>query len=282
MLLLRDPSTFKRRALVYSRRSWQSMRGSGLNRPCAFLHLPKCGGTSLAAGLYGTVPLHLRIGVIDAISTRRAAAITAFGRDDPVLCHEELEHGHLTFALRQQMVLVHMAWGSRLIHGHFFLDDKILEHFASGYGLVTMMRDPADRALSNYRMAVRAGVIPDDVDAWLDGPVGQSMAQACLRYLFGQNVVPPKDLARALDTALGRLEMFSVIGFLENVPAFQSEFARQFGPRPAMPSFNVGSGPAVRLTDGQAERLERLVAADRQLYRHACGMFPELAPGATP
>ena len=178
MSTLPDPARLRRRAELYSRRSWHTLSGRHLAEPCAFVHLPKCGGTSLAAGLYGTVPLHRRIGVIDAPSTRRAAAIAAFGRDDPRLAHEDLEHGHLTFALREQMVLTHMAWETPLIHGHFFVTETLLAHFGDRYRFVTMMRDPVARALSNYRMAVRAGVIAEDLDAWLDGPVGRSMAQA--------------------------------------------------------------------------------------------------------
>ena len=127
------------------------------------------------------------------------------GRDDLLACHEDLAQGHRTFALREGLALTQMALGARLVWGHLLLTHRLAYMAAGRYALVTMMRAPVARALSNYRMAVRAGVIPDDLDAWLDGPVGQSMAQAFLRYLSGRNVVPPGDQAGALATARANL-----------------------------------------------------------------------------
>ncbi len=271
----------RRRAALYARRALASLPGCGLRKPCVFLHLPKCGGTSLAAALYGTVPLHRRVGVIDAPATRRAAALSHFGWDDPLLCHEDLPGGRMTFALREQALLTHLCWGTPLIHGHVFLSEPAHAASAGGHGWVTMMRDPAERAVSNFRMAVRAGVIPDDPEAWLDGPVGRSMAQVHLRYLTGRNVIPPGQEARATAIALDRLGWFDLIGFLDDPEGFSQGFARRFGPRLPMPRLNRAAGGAPRLTDSQHSRLEALVAPDRQVYDAARRMFAEGA-GAGP
>jgi len=269
----------RRRAGLYARRGLSTLPGRGLRRPCVFLHLPKCGGTSLAAALYGTVPLHRRVGVIDALATRRAAALSQFGWDDPMLCHEDLPAGHITFALREQALLTHLCWGTPLIHGHVFLSERARDAGGTGHGWVTMMRDPAERAVSNYRMAVRAGVIPDDPDAWLDGSVGRSMAQVNLRYLTGRNRIDPGQEAEAAAIARDRLGWFELIGFLDDPAGFARGFARRFGPRLPMPRYNRGAGPEVRLTAAQRDRLEALVAPDREVYDAARRLFGRAAAG---
>lgn len=273
MAHLLDPTQLKRRTRLYAQRGRRMAMGGRLRYPCLFMHLPKCGGTSLAAGLYGTVPLHQRIGVIDAISTRRAAAIQHFGRDDMQLCHEDLPNGALTFDLRESLMLTHMAWGSALIHGHVLFSDKAAQHFAAQYRFVTMMRDPVDRAMSNFHMAVRAGVIENDLDTWLGGPVGRSMAQVYLRYFSGQNVVSDLQRAECLARAQKNLDTFHLIGFLDNIPGFCDQFADMFSQRPTVPHYNAAGAGQDGIISAQRAQLEALCAPDYVLYEQARAKF---------
>ena len=263
---LLDRRHLRRRANLAAARLRATLCG-GLAIPVLFLHLPKCGGTSLTAALSGTVALPQRIGVIDALATRRAAAVLSAGRDDLVTCHEDLDQGAETFALRKAQMLTLMAQDCRLVHGHVFYDPDALAAMGGRYALVTMMRDPVARALSNYRMAVRAGVIPDDPEGWLSGPVGRRMAQSATRYLSGQHTID--NLPTALDAARHALDRFALVGVLEDMEGFAADFARRFGIRPSIPRLNVGNGPAVSLTDGQRARLQVLTAPDRKLYARA-------------
>ncbi|MHA3914936.1 hypothetical protein [Halovulum sp. GXIMD14793] len=258
-----------RRTRLYARRSLRSATGRGLTHPVLFLHLPKCGGTSLAAALYGAVPLHQRIGVIDAVATRRVAALIHFGQDDPVLCHEDLPNGHLTFDLREGQMLTHMAWRSRLIHGHVLWSDRAMAAFGDQWRVVTMMREPVTRAISNYRMAVRAGVIEDDLDVWLAGPVGKSMAEVYLRYLSGVNVVLPEAQPQHLERALRALDQVALVGFIDDQAAFSDRFAALFGPSLSLPHYNAATGPDLSLTRVQRARLEANCAADLEIFAAA-------------
>lgn len=272
----------RRRLALATRRARHTLPGAGLRRPCLFVHMPKCGGTSLAQGLYGCVPLHRRIGVIDAPSTRRAAAIQGLDFDDPQAAHEDLSHGHHTFALREGLVLTHMAWQTPLIHGHVLLTPKVLALAGRDYGLVTMLREPQARALSNYAMAVRARVIADDLDAWLAGGIGKSMAQAYVRYLSGATVVEQPGMDAAVALACARLDEFAVVGFLDQTRAFQRRFAGAFGARPAMPRLNQAprSGPV--LSPEQRARLHDLTAPDRAIYAHALARWGAVATTPAP
>ncbi len=266
---LLDRRNLSRRTRLYAQRGLRMATGSGLRHPVLFLHLPKCGGTSLAAALYGSVPLHQRIGVIDAVATRRAAALINFGKDDPVLCHEDLANGHLTFALREAQLLTHMAWNTQLVHGHVLYSSRAMNNFDDRWRIVTMMRDPVARTISNYRMAVGAGVIESDVDAWLEGPVGRSMAEVYLRYLSGCNLVPQDQKDRHLCLALEHFERVELVGFIDDQKTFANRFAQSFGPHLTMPRYNVAKGPEVRLTDRQMDQLRFNCAADLEIYAAA-------------
>lgn len=260
-----------RRLRIYSGRTRAMARG--LRHPCLFLHMPKCGGTSLSEALYGTVPLHKTVAILDAISTRRAAAILGFDRDEDGLCHEDLEHGHLTFDLRERMMLAHMTAGAQLIHGHVLYSEKAQRHFGKRYRIVTVLRDPVSRAISNFSMMVGNGYAEPDVEKWLDGPVGRSHATVFLRYLGGQNVVAPEDEAKVLETAISRLDDIAVLGFLDDLPQFLTRFADQFGVRPQIHRYNQAAWPRIDLTADQRSRLERACAADLAIYDAARSRF---------
>lgn len=258
---------------LYSGRLARTISGKGITAPCVFLHLPKCGGTSLAEALYAAVPMHQRVGVIDALATRRAAAITRFGRDDLWLCHDDLEHGDATFAIRDALLLTHMCWGTRLIHGHLLYTGTMRQPPAQDYRVVTVMREPVPRAISNFRMAVQAGLVPPDPDAWLESPIGRNHATVNLRYLSGRSAVPADDVADALERARENLDRIALVGFLEALPKLVSDFADLLGPRLVLRRHNEAQGPEITLTKRQMARLEALCAPDIALHERALARF---------
>ncbi|MEN0079800.1 MAG: hypothetical protein AAF753_11890, partial [Pseudomonadota bacterium] len=100
-----DRAQLSRILTIYGSRVGRMVVGKKLNAPCLFLHLPKCGGTSLAEALYASVPMNKRVGIIDARSTRAAAAILHHDRNDPWTCHDDFENGHQSFALREKLMV---------------------------------------------------------------------------------------------------------------------------------------------------------------------------------
>ena len=258
-----------RRSRIYSGRIRRALFGAGLRYPCVFVHLPKCGGTSLSEALYATVPIQKRVGVIDAMSTRRAASIMAFGQDNAWRCHDDLEHGHHTFDLREQMVLTHACWGTDLVHGHVLMTDRVRTHLPGRYRFLTIMRDPIQRVISNYRMAVAAGIADPDPDVWLQSPIARAHTTTYLRYLSGQHSVHPEAEDACLERALSALDLFSLIGFLDDLDGFVQEFNTQFGAHLSLHKYNEAKGAQVCLSDAQMARLEEMCAADQAIYHRA-------------
>lgn len=266
---------FKQRSRLYAGRSYHTVPGLGLRHPCVFLHVPKCGGTSVSEALYATVPLHREIGIIDSPSIRRALAIQNTGADD-LSYHDEGPHAEEITLFREAMVLMHMAHQATLVHGHFLWSDAAWEHFGDQYRYVTILRDPVARTISNYRMDKRTGTFTGDFDEFLDSAEGRRKALHKLRYFSGMATVTPDQEARAIDLARQNMERFTLIGFLEDLPGFATDFGRHFGVKPRIPHYNKAEDKPVDLTPDQRRRLEVLCAPDIELFEHARKIAPGL------
>lgn len=262
-----------RRFAIAAGRTSRTVTGTAPRRPSVFFHMPKCGGTSLSEAMYATVPFNQRIGVIDAVATRRAAAIVHFDKDDPQLCHEDLAHGQHTFDLREGLLLQHMAWDTMLIHGHVLWSDRADRHFGDRYGYVTLMRDPVARTVSNMRMTQRAGLTGDDIGAYLDSDTARRHARVYLRYLAGRNDIADGEVAEATQLAKSRLEQFALIGFLDRFDAFAGRYRETFGVRLKMPRLNAAPQRAPDYPDDVIARITRLCAPDLELFDHARTLF---------
>lgn len=259
----------KRRTAIATGRSRRTLPGAAPRHRSVFFHMPKCGGTSLSEAMYATIPINQRIGVIDAVATRRAAAIMHFDRDDAQLCHEDLDHGQLVFDLRESLLLQHMAWDTMLIHGHVLWSDKADRHFGEQYKFVTLLRDPVARTISNMRMTQRAGLVGDDLDAYLEGPVARRHARVYLRYLAGRNDIDERDVPDALSKALTRLERFALVGFLDEFNDFASRYQALFGVGLSMPRLNAAPNDHPNLPQSIQARLRTLCAPDIEIFERA-------------
>lgn len=270
---------FKQRSRLYAGRSLRTMSGQSLRHPCVFLHVPKCGGTSVSEALYATVPLHLKIGILDSPSIRSAMAIQHTGRDD-LSYHDEGPNALAITRFREALVLMHMAHRASLIHGHFLFSEAAWQHFGDRYRYVTILRDPVARTISNFRMDQRTGSFDRDFDAFLDSAEGRRKALHKLRYFSGMATVEPGDEAEALKLARRNMERFALIGFLEDLPGFARDFSTVFGVRPWIPHYNKADDSAFSMTADQRSRLEALCAPDIELFEHAKRIAPGLLSGS--
>lgn len=267
----------KRHLAIVKGRVTRSVSSSVDANRIVFMHMPKCGGTSYSEAMYATVPLNHRIGVIDAHSTRRAAAMKHFGKDDLSLCHEDTDTGHHVFRLREDLLVQHMAWDTMLIHGHVLWSDIAFKHFGGLYKFVTIMRDPIERTFSNFRMAARMGNSDSDLDAYFDGPLARRQATVFLRYLTGQNDIDDDAIPAAIQTAKERLHQFAIVGFLEERNQFLEAYKQAFGVRLALPKLNVAPNPGAKVPAHHLDRLAALCAPDIEIYHYARSCFCEAA-----
>ncbi len=258
----------KRRFRTYGGRGLSTLMG-GIRHPVFFMHLPKCGGTSVAEALYATVPLQQRVGVIDANATRRAMAIYHDDVDALDRQHDDLENSKNVYDFRAQMLINHMAWNTRMIHGHVLFSDRADKHFGARYKYVTVLRDPIARVISNFAHSVQSGMITDDFDAYLDNAISRAHGLTFLRYFSGTPVLSAADEPAALKKSMATLQKFAVIGFLDDLPRFAADYKSVFGIRPRIPRYNQAQTAVKSVRDAQLERLRAIMVHEIAFWDYA-------------
>ena len=258
----------QRRLRTYSVRALSTLTG-GIQQPVFFMHLPKCGGTSVSEALYATVPLQKRIGVIDANATRRTAAIIHDDVDTLHKQHDDLENSANVYKLREHMLINHMAWNSPLIHGHVLFSAQADRHFGNRYCYVTVLREPIARTLSNFADTVSSGMITGDFDAYLNSPIARAHGLTFLRYFSGTATLAKSQEATALTKAKENLKRFSVVGFLEDLPKFCDDYQQVLGARPRMRFYNQAKSAPVRPTPDQMQKLTDMLQNEIAFWNYA-------------
>ena len=230
------------------------------------MHVPKCGGTSVSEGLYATVPMSKRVGVVDANATRRATAMMQAGENQLHLYHDDLPNGAAVFEMREQMLLTHMAWGTHLIHGHILFSEKADAHFGATYKYITLLRDPLARFVSNYNGSVGHGLTKTDFKTYLGTDVARYHALTTLRYFTGQHDIAKGQETQAVETALNIAERFAVIGYLDRLDAFCSEYQTVFGRKPTIYHYNSRKPDAYSPTPQELEHARELLEPEQQFW----------------
>lgn len=263
---------FKRRLNVYAPRMLRMLARREPKHRCWFMHIPKSGGSSVHEALRATVPLNRHVNSIGALETRRAASILHEDRDDLNLVHEDGPACTKLFDLREAQLLSAMAHGDHLIYGHVLFSERADRFFAGDYKYVTVLREPVERVISNYRSCTHEKFFEGSFDEYLDSDVAKLHSRLNLRYFSG--VAKPDDdqISVCLDKAKEHMETFSIIGFIDAIEQFSTAYEQVFGMRPDIPHYNSAKGQAIELSDVQVEKLRALCEPDLILHEYAKGL----------
>lgn len=236
----------------------------GIATRVAYPHVPKCGGTSVTRALrphFDSRAAHGRspaVG-IDAEGSRHTADelgdVLATG-SDPV---HAFRFGLAHYLLQQP--------STRFLFGHFAFGLE-LAAVAPDVAWITLLRDPVDRVLSQYRYnrhKDRGSTRHDlDLDTFLEHRA-PGLLLAPVRYLCGPRLWDAP-VEQQVAAAAEHLATFAVVGTLDDLPRFQRDLSARFGVDVVLPHANRSPAPP-----GD----EREVAAARTALREIAG--PALA-----
>lgn len=253
--------------------------------PLCFMHVPKCGGTSVRHAL------------------ERALSAEALGQmrlDRSAFCGGFEDFVQLSESVRAQIAaddaeLTSMAT-ARVVAGHFSLAS--LSRLAPSSSVAIVLREPRARLVSLYTFwrlhtlemrerwhpyrAIDAAQRPfdefladSDVAPVTDNPV-------CRMLLYGEGLIPTDDLIPASDAsavaaaAVERLETLGLVAVLETGERMWRELSRFFGVslEPAVSNITgvsvslAGEPFRVPITPFTLELLELRTGADARLYEH--------------
>lgn len=262
-------SEFKRRFSIYSSRVGRMVLKKELKHNCWFMHIPKSGGSSIHEALRAVIPMHQHTAYVEAVPTRRAASIYLSDKNDPQLVHEDGSRCKELFDLRDYQLLAHMAHNDALIYGHVLFSNKADKHFGDRYKYITILRDPVERVISNYRSAIYDKYFIGSLDEYLESDVARRHAYLNLRYFSGIAEIHEGKELDAMIEAKQNQDKFSVIGFLDDLNQFCSRFFDVFGAKLTVRHYNPSKSRTILPTSDQMRKLEELCQYDIALYERA-------------
>ena len=248
------------------------LAGGGGRRGLVFVHVPKCGGSSVERALRRARPLGRRL--VGPDQSFRAAMVLTGLPDEEEARHEILARAS---ELRRDLLHYHLADGARLITGHAPLGPHTLDVYGPTHDVVTVLRSPAERLRSHlaFNRSPRAGHGRSDVSVarFLDTPRARVMGALYVKCLSGLPMSADFTTQGAVDAARRTVDRLALVGFTSEMDLFAAELSALLGTNVRLGHENQGE--TAELPSGVQDRIRELAAPDDQVYAHARARFAE-------
>ena len=241
-----------------------------LKAPIFFLHLPKCGGTSIANAIQRRYQAS-EIGHLDDKACVKAAQYLERDLDD----------------YRRDLLLYYVLQNDiRYLSGHFAYSQRAYDESRGRWHFMTVLRHPVDRWFSHFFYNKYTPTdrfqIPEDLSAFVETERAFLWGRLYIRNLTEGSVRPDvhtTDTSKAVASAIKVLEGFSLVGCLENLDAMCAQFEHKFGVKLRIPVSNRNPVGKDKQREQISEKIRKKVAEicqpDMEVYNYALSRIKE-------
>lgn len=237
-----------------------------------FLHVPKCGGTSVSEAFRG----HMR--------TLAYQDLTRFRTLQPEVSTTAAQRFGMP-SREYQAALLHYFLSdgrAKFVSGHFVIDPTIVEEYADEWGFVTLLRDPVARWLSfyfynRYKNWERAR-INTSIEEFIQTNRAQALGQDYVDWLTARRAFEEGKPFSApsryrVEAAKEVIDQFDVVGTLENLSKFEAHVQTELGWPLRIGHENKNPVSKEKrdrqVSDRVIEKIEELCAPNREIYEYA-------------
>ncbi len=240
--------------------------GAKVREKIFFLHIHKCGGTSLSKAIA------ISFGLFENITRRH---FFSPNYEASVRASKLIEDNVMDY--RKKLLLYYMSIERmKYISGHFFYSEKAMEEFGKEWNFLTLLRHPVSRWFSHYFMdryrehGVSHARICSDLESFVESE--RALHEARKYVLAFTEGISLSDASsnEAVNQAIENLKKFALVGVLEKMDAFTRDYKNLFGAELFIEKLNKNPLPKLRqkklISDEILKKVEEICQPSMRVY----------------
>lgn len=238
-----------------------------ITQKICYIHVAKCGGTSLVDAIKAQYPLRERLLRKKCfINMNPAASLKA-----SEILNESL------FAYREKVLLYLLSINSnKFISGHFAFSDLAMTHFGDQWNFVTILRNPVDRWFSHFffNRYKKSGHFKTDLtlEEYINSEDGQSLGFLYHRLFYGKPFEEKPNFKESYPKVIENIDNLACLGTIEYLDLFCRDFKKKFGVTLHIPAKNKNplshKDQSSLITDSIRRKVEEICEPDIRIFNY--------------